>query len=544
MDRRIAERALKERRRRALAEKVAGELVAEWFPEQRACFEDPSRLVAALCSRRAGKTRAGNRHLLRSAMRTPHGRFLYVNSTLGEAKRLAWYGARADGMATMAERMKLPAVTNEAELTIHFPRNDSWIYLRGVDDEKRLMQALGTPFHEVLWDEAQKIPRKLAPTIDGVLMPTLLDYRGRLRFTGTPTRNMGGIFWDITRPEAALRRKGWSVHTWTLLNNPFFGRAVQRSGRWSVVDGVGNTLSGPHADGEVQAAVVGARMQRGMRELQDLLGGPEAFPLDSPLMQREGFGRWTYEDSNLVYPVHAVDRATLCFAPARVRPDGYPDIVAALMDLPGWGDIDYYLALGADLGYYPDPFAWVLWGWSLRDPILYEVASHCRTLLDSDAQAQQLRDIRDIVPIAITTADAGGGGKQTVAGWSAKWQERYGIPIVEATKKNKHGAIDSMGADIRRGHVRVRDGGAWLAQAEEHHWSRAGLVNTSGKLIEDPTSPNDLLDAGLYGHRESYHYRYRQEDLPPIPGSAQWLEREEQELEDGHIASRDGDVPS
>lgn len=523
-------------RRRKLAREVADKLVEEWFPEQRAFYDDPGRLLAALCSRRAGKTRAGNRHFLRQASTTPHGRFLYVNSTLGEAKRLAWHGARGDGMASLVERQKLPAITNESDLTIHFPKIDSWIFLRGVDDEKRLSHALGMPFHECWWDEAQKIPPKLGPTINDVLMPTLLDYRGKLRFTGTPNRNMRGIFWEITRPEKERRRKGWGVHIWTLLNNPFFGRAVQRNGgQWFVVDGIGNTLSGPHAPEKLQSEVVGARMQRGMRELQELLGGEKAFPLDSPTMRREGFGCWVYEDANLVYPVHAVDRSVLCYAPARVREDGYPDIVQALLDLPGWGERDYYLSLGADLGFSPDPFAWVLWGWSLRDPVLYEVGSWCRTLLDSDEQAQKLRDIRDLVTIAITTADASGGGKQVVAGWSKKWMERYGISIVEATKKNKHAAIDVFGTDLRRGHIRVREGGAWLAQAEEHHWSKAGLVNTAGKLVEDPASPNDLLDSGLYSWRESYHFRYRPEEIPPEPGSELWLRNEERDLEEGTI---------
>lgn len=539
MDQALIERVVRERRARKLAEKVAGELVAEWFPEQRAFYEDPGRLLAGICSRRAGKTRAGNRHLLRQASTTPHGRFLYVNSTLGEAKRLAWYGARADGMATLVDRLKLPARTNESDLTIHFPRIDSWIYLRGVDDEKRLNQALGTPFQEVLWDEAQKIPPKLSPTINDVLMPSLLDYRGRLRFTGTPTRNMRGIFYEITRPDRAKRRLGWSVHHWTLLDNPFFGRAVSRAAGWFVVDGVGNTLSGPHEPAHLDAAVLGARMARGMRELQQLLGGEDAFPLDSPTMQREGYGRWVYEDANLVYPVHAIPRAQLCYAPARVREDGYPDIAAALLDLPGWGDLDYYLSLGVDLGYSPDPFAWVLWAWSLHDPVLYEVASWKKTLLDSEEQAARIRAIRDLVTIAITTADAGGGGKQVVAGWSKEWVKRYGINIIEAQKKNKHAAIEQMASDIRRGWIRVREGGAWLEEAEQHHWSRAGLVSASGKLLEDPTTENHCCDAGLYAARESYHYRYRQEDLPPEPGSAQAIAREEAELEEGTIAARD-----
>lgn len=526
-------RLLAEFRARREAVDVGDQLVEEWFQEQRTFYQDTAMLVAALCSRRAGKTRAGNRHLLRQAMTTPRGRFLYINSTLGEAKRLAWHGARGDGMATLVEHGKLPARINEAELTIHFPRIDSWIYLRGVDDEKRLHRALGTPFHEVWWDEAQKIPPKLALTINDVLMPSLLDYRGRFRLTGTPTRNTRGLFYEVTRPQLDKRRAGWSVHHWTLLHNPFFGRAVEREGgRWFVVDGTGNQISGPHGPGEIQAAVIGARHQRGLVELQTLLGGAQAFPLDSPTMQREGSGRWVYEDSNLVYPVHAVPRAQLCYAPARVRgEDGYPDVARALEDLPDWGGRDYYLALGVDLGYSPDPFAWVLWAWSLQDPVLYEVASWKRTLLDSDEQVERIRGVRDVVPIGIITADAGGGGKQVVAGWSKRWMSRYGISIIEAEKKNKHAAIEQMASDIRRGWIRVRDGGKWLEEAEQHHWSKAGLVSASGKVLEDPTTENHCCDAGLYAAREAYHFRYR-EDPPPPPdvGTPEWAAKEEAEL--------------
>lgn len=469
-----------------------------------------------------------------------------MNSTLGECRRLAWHGARGDGMRSLVERLKLPAVTNDSNLTIHFPRTNSWIHLRGADDEKGVQAALGMPYNEIWWDEAQKIPPKLTSTIRDVLTPTLLDYRGRLRFTGTPTRNMRGLFFDITRPELEKRTPGWKVHQWSLLDNPFFGRAAQRGDRWYVVDGIGNLISGPHQIDHVEAAVKGGRHTRGMVELQTLLGGEKVAPLDSPTMRREGGGVWVYEDANLVYPVHAVRREDLCYAPARLREDGYPDVTLALLDLPGYAEgRQYYLVLGADLGYSPDPFAWCLWAWSLEDACLYEVASFKKAELDSDEQAKLLHEIRDLVPIAITVADAGGGGKQVVAGWSKKWKSRYGIDIAEAKKPPgyKNPAIHLMGADVRRGHLRVREKGAWLEEAEAHHWS-SGLVSTSGKLLEDPTTPNHVLDAGLYAHQESWHHRYRDEPLQPEPGSVEWFAREEQDIESGLVDGDDEEYAS
>ena len=138
--------------------RAADELTATWFPEQRAFYDDDGQLVAALCGRRAGKSLGGNGNMVRLASRTPHGRFLYINETRAEAKRIAWYGARGDGMASLVERFKLPAELNASDLTIRFPAIDSWIYLIGADDEAGVRKALGVPYHEVWWDEAQKIP--------------------------------------------------------------------------------------------------------------------------------------------------------------------------------------------------------------------------------------------------------------------------------------------------------------------------------------------------------------------------------------------------
>lgn len=524
------EQLLAAKRARTQRAALADSFTEEWFPEQRAFLGDPAQLKAAICGRRAGKTRGGNRDFVRCASQTQYGRFLYINETRAEARRLAWYGARGDGMAALVQKYELPAELNASDLTIHFPDIDSWIYLIGADDEAGVQKALGMPYNKIWWDEFQKVRPTLAQTIREVMMPTLLDYEGQFQVTGTPKRNAIGLFHDITQPNKAKRAPGWSVHQWNLLSNPFFGRAKQIDGRWFVVSGVKDAVvSGPHADGELESAVRGARWTRGILALQKLLGGPDVAPLDSPLMRREGLGEWAYEADAFVYPVHAMDMAELCYAPARLRPDGFPDIERALRDLPGWGDRDYYCSLGVDLGYSPDPFAFCLEAWSLQDPVLYEVASWKKTELHSDKQVEIMKSIRDIVPLAVTVADAGGGGKQVVAGWSEKWVERYGQPIVEATKKNKHGAIEQMGHDVRGGTWKCREGGAWLEEAREHQWLT--VVSATGKQIEDPTTPNHVLDCGLYAHRESYHHRYRPEPEKPLPGTPEWVLREELELE-------------
>jgi hypothetical protein len=507
---------------------VAG-FTDEWFDEQRAFADDPAQLKAALCGRRAGKTRMGNRDYVWCASTTQHGRFLYLNETRAEARRLAWFGARGDGMAALVEKHKLNAVCHESDLTIRFPDIDSWIYLIGADDERAVTKALGVPYHKIWWDEFQKVRTSLTQTIREVMLPTLLDYRGQFQVTGTPKRNANGMFHDITQPTVSKRMPGWSVHHWNLLANPFFGRAEQRDGKWFVLARLKDTISGPHAPGELEAAIRGARWTTGILALQQLLGGPEVAPIGSPLLRREGLGEWAYEDSSYVYPVHAIDQDLLCFAPARLREDGFPDILRALEDLPEWGEREYFLVLGADLGYSPGAFAFGLWAWSLQDDVLYEVASWKKTELDSDQQVEILKSVRDIVPISITVADAGGGGAEVVPGWSKKWITRYGVPILEATKKNKHGAINLMSNDIKNRKLRCRSGGAWLEEAREHQW--LSILSATGKLIEDPTTPNHVLDCSLYAHRESYHHRFREAAPQILPNTAAWVLQEERDLE-------------
>ena len=481
------------------ADRLGAKLTAEWFPAERAFFDDPSPLSAACCGRRAGKTRGLCRDFVREALAVPGFRGLYLNSTRGEAERLAWYGNRNDGMAALVEQHGVKAKLNQAKLTIYLPETDAWIYLRGADDEAELRKALGGAYHKVVWDEAQKIPPKLGQSIREVFFPALLDFGGRFCMTGTPVRNMSGLFWDVTRPEVERRLAGWSVHHWTLLDNPFFGDSLDE------------------------------RYRRGVSALQRLYGGPEAAPIDSPIMQREAFGRWVREDAAYVYHVHKVPSERLLYAPHRLRADGFVDVPAALEDLP----FDYrqaQFALGADLGYKPDPFALVLWAWHAHDPKLYEVVSWQRGELTADEQVKALLDVRKHVAIGIVVADAGGAARATVAGWSREWVERYNLPILEAAKSQKNTFIEVLNSDIVQGNIQLRDGGPLYDEMSQLQWS--SIVSGTGRLVEDPTLSNHNSDAALYSHRHSYAFRWRPAEKKAKMGTRERYQQDERELED------------
>lgn len=515
---------------------IVGQLTAEWFPEERAFFDDTAPLTAACDGRRAGKTRGLVRDHLRELLTIPGYRGLYLNSTRGEAELLAWIGNRADGFRPLIEAAGLsaedggPLKLDNGSLSIYNKATDGLMLLRGADDETELRKRLGGAYHRVTWDEAQKIPPKLGQSIREVFMPTLLDFGGRFRMTGTPVRNMSGLFWNVTRPELEQRTPGWRVHHWNLLSNPFFGRAKQVGGQLFVVWGARDEIvTGPHAQGELEAVIHGARWTKGMLALQELYGGPEVAPIDSPIMQREGFGLWVREDAAYVYAVHKVPEQELLYAPTRLRADGFPDIKLALKDLPfDWREGMF--ALGCDLGWYPDPFAFVLWAWHGNDPNLYEIASWRRTHLTSDQQVTALREVQSSVNIGLIVADASGPAKPTVRGWSADWVTRYNLPIIEADKQHKYTHVDIMNNDIMLGRLKLRSGGPLYEEMSQLQWS--SVLSGTGKQVEDPTMANDACDSGLYAHRHSYQYRWNPEERKLRPGSPEAMLREEAQLEE------------
>lgn len=513
-------------------------LTSGFSAPQLAFYGDTSSpLLAAVCGRRAGKTMGGNSAFVARAATTPGGRFLYINETRAEAKRLAWYGTHGDGMASVLIKHGMApgvATLNLTDLTIRFEAIDSWIYFLGADDEAAVRRALGGAYHEVWWDEAQKIPPRFTQTILETLIPTLLDYRGRLRLTGTPERKMTGLFYDVTRPEREKRRKGWATHHWTLLDNPFFGAVELRDGAWHVFLPNGDHAAGPFDTAEVaEHAAREVRYQRGVILLQELLGGPEAAPLDSPIMRRYAKGEWVAEGSMFTYaPLHQLTDADLCYAPVRLREDGFPDMEAAIRDLP---ISEPLYVVGVDFG-FNDAFSIVVWAFSLADcDVLFEVCSWSRQGLTSDEQIAVVDGLTGSLPVVQRVADAPLG---VVRGWSKGWLDRYPVAIKEAEKHHKPTFIRLYCNDISAGRLQFREGGELITQQREVQWSTVALA--AGKEFEDPSIPNDVSDAGLYGHRDSYHHRFRADDTPK-PGTEAYLLAQEQALEDASDMSEPDD---
>jgi len=179
------------------------------FTAQRRFVLDQSRRQAAVCTRRAGKTFAVCRKLLRTAASKPGVRCVYIALTRGHAKRTLWpYIHRS------REELRLPLDTNETELTATLP-NGSAVWLVGADDAREVEKLRGDAYALAVIDEPGSFARRLLGyLIDDVLRAALIDHRGCLCLIGTPAPVPKGAFYEATTGDA------YSVHRWSAVENP------------------------------------------------------------------------------------------------------------------------------------------------------------------------------------------------------------------------------------------------------------------------------------------------------------------------------------
>lgn len=224
------------------------------FPRQHEFLDDPARMKAALCTRRAGKSFGAGIGLYEAALLRGGVSVLYVALTKESARKIM----HKDVLKVLNRTFKLGASFNETTLTVTLP-NGSVIYLLGLDaSDEEADKVLGQKFARVVIDESASFRRDLRAIIHGAILPTLADLEGDLWLIGTPG-NLRNFFYEVTTG----KERGWSVHRWTYADNPHVARQMAE-------------------------------------QIARLI---EANPLvvDTPLFKQHYGGEWTIDTSKLVY---------------------------------------------------------------------------------------------------------------------------------------------------------------------------------------------------------------------------------------------------
>jgi len=261
---------------------------------------------------------------------------------------------------------------------------------------------------------------------------------------------------------------GYSIHRWSLFDNPYMPDA--------------------------RAFVRGVMEANGWDET-------------NPTYRREYLGEWVADTDALVYK--------------------YDPLKNWVAELPQG---EYRYVLGVDLGYSPDPSAFVLMAYRPHDPTLYVVDAYKRTEMIASDVAERIRYyLKDHSPCTVVI-DAGGGGKQV----AEEIRQRYNLPVLAAEKQGKNGFIELMNSDLRKGSIKVV-GDSAKALVEEWQSLIWDDREPGRERKEHPEYDNHAVDSALYAWRWAYNYASRPKVVkPPIHSEAaveQWAERESEKLE-------------
>lgn len=276
--------------------------LADLFPKQRAFFDDGSKLKAALCGRRAGKTVACAAGLHIAAAERPGLLCPYITLTSVMARRIMW-----PVLKWFNERYSLGMRMDNQELVAYLP-NGSQIFLVGGDNVRKVEALRGAPYPRVVIDEGGSFPRALLRYLmDDVLDAALMDYDGDMWIVGTPNAACAGHFHDLTtgkNPDVAKV----PTHHWTVLDNVHL----------------------PHS---------AERLERKRAE--------KKWTLDNPVYRREYMGQWVRDLTSMVF---RFDRARHLILPealpklvgGNIGADlGVSDKVASTAFVPsGWAHFD------------------------------------------------------------------------------------------------------------------------------------------------------------------------------------------------------------
>jgi hypothetical protein len=479
-------RLIREARRRQETKKAV-DFENLLFGPQHGFITDPNQLVLACCSRRAGKTWGICVKLVQTALELPGCTVFYVTNTRRQAERGFWNQALLPFLRelgfSIGNTKDVDVKLNKNELTAEF-KNNSRILVGGANDAGEIENYRGSKTPLVVIDEAQNFRAFLSVLVDEVFLPQLVDYgdRGQVLMTGTPNAACHGYFYDAAHGRMSEvgdggKEVGWSVHGWTMFQNPhlpdpesFVSRMMKRNG-WD---------------------------------------------RSYPKLRREYYGEWVRDSSGLVYAFRDVNLL-------ETAPDGL-------------FDGDWSFVLGIDPGYV-DATAFVVLAYNPSTARTLVVESFQKTKLIPDGVAVVVDQLQERYDFEAIVVDSGGLGKAYVE----TMVQKYGIPAEAAEKSRKVAAIQHLTGDIAAGVFQVLKptNEDLLHDASLLSWNydkldkykHGGLV-AHGALDVDDRTPDHLTDAMLYAYRKCRGYLNTGRRDGPAFGTAEYYERLEEEIWD------------
>ncbi len=430
------------------------------FNKQLSFIKHPNKLKALFCTRRAAKSYTGGLYLVQEALNVDSCNCLYIGLTRLSAKGIIW----KDVLKDIDKRYKLGIKFNGSELTAT-TGNGSVIYVTGADaGDDEMEKLLGKKYRLVIIDEAASFTIDLRRLIYGILKPATVDQGGSICLLGTSGNLTTGLFFDITTGAET----GWELFKWSAFDNPHIAK------QWK-------------------------------EELEDIALNRPRF-METPLFKQWYLNEWVIDDDKLVYR----------FSYGRNEYDHLPSY-------PGQAASKWQYVLGVDLGYHPDPSAFVVVAFHEYDTTLYVIDCFKQVEMDITDVANKIKWFKAEYGIDRVVID--GANKQAVM----EMQKRHDVPLTPADKTGKVDFIQIMNAEFIQGKILLSK------KCQDLKDEYLSLIWNDKKIKkeEHPNCDNHLCDSALYSWRYCYQFLSKMpKESPNLKDKKQYIAHTQKLLEE------------
>lgn len=403
--------------------------------------------------------------MVMEGLRYPGSNILFIGLTRASAKGIVW----KDILIAINKRYGLNAVFNKSELTMTLP-NGSIIAVTGVDvDESEMLKLLGKKYRLVCIDEASMYTIDTRTLVYGVLRPAMIDPsssgdRGTICMMGTSSNFPRGLFYDVTTGT----EPGWSLHTWSALDNPYVRVNFQK-------------------------------------ELDEIAKDRPMY-METPQFKQFYLNKWVVDEDKLVYKLSEA-RNLYSELPKALSPDGWTYI------------------LGVDTG-WEDDNAFVLCAYHQHDPHLFVVKTYNKNHMTFDQVVAKIQEFLCDPVQAPVKVVIDGANKQGVE----SMRVRSTIPFEYADKADKVTFIEMLNGDLIQGKVLInKENRALVQEMMGLVWKTDGEKIVTPKK-EHPALSNHLCDAFLYAWRNGFHFHNSTPDKKIVKYSKEWYEKQAEDI--------------
>lgn len=439
--------------------------------KQRAFTDDRARLRVVNGGRRSGKSTVFGAEAIECADQFPGATVPYLCKTVGRARDILM-----PHMEKFIAEHSVGLTFHRGEFKIHTP-NGGTVQLGGLATIAEVEKGRGGSYPALYIDECGTIgDRLLRPAVLETYGPATKDFLGLggrgIILGGTPDYVPLSYWSRLCGGNTMESEYGASVHHMTIWDNPFFAGREQ--------------------------------------EVIDSYCQENNLDATSPEVLREWFGKFCLNTDGLAYP-------------------HWDGSILALPTMPLAG----YTVLGVDLG-SDHPCAFVVVRFTVHESIIGEPGKellhrihHAHVLETYEESGLSVHDVRAICnqlqknySVNLTVGDSGGGGKMTIE----TINRVMGVPIqpVEKSglKEDRIWMTDSM---LRNRTLHVYDRCETLI---EQLGSVPKETKKNGKIDHMAGYADHSLDALHYALVAASQHEVKIE-LPPLPGSREWLKRQQ-----------------